>query len=147
MIYQQTVTIKNRNIEKVIDSFHKIDFIKFLISFQPVRIIKWDGIENGLTAHLKFWLLKWHSFIVIHKNYKRTNTSLSFVDSGITLPMGIKEWNHLHEVEHLNDNIIIKDFIEYKHRFYILELLLYPILISPIVMRKFLYKIYFKKFK
>ena len=147
MIYQQTVTIKNRNIEKVIDSFHKIDFIKFLISLQPVRIIKWDGIENDLTAHLKFWLLKWHSFIVIHKNYKRTNTSLSFVDSGIALPMGIKEWNHLHEVKHLNDNIIIKDFIEFKHRFYILELLLYPILISPIVMRKFLYKIYFKKFK
>ena len=88
MIYQQTVTIKNRNIEKVIDSFHKIDFIKFLISLQPVRIIKWDGIENGLTAHLKFWLLKWHSFIVIHKNYKRTSTSLSFVDSGITLPHG-----------------------------------------------------------
>ena len=56
MLYKQTVKIKNRNIEKIIDSFHSKDFIKFLISYQPVKIIKWNGIENNLEAHLKFWL-------------------------------------------------------------------------------------------
>tara|TARA_Y100001970_G_C14248843_1_gene870304 strand:- start:1402 stop:1842 length:441 start_codon:yes stop_codon:yes gene_type:complete len=145
MLYKQTVNIKDRNIEKVIDSFHRIDFIKFLISFQPVKIIKWHGIENNLSAHLKFWLFKWHSFIVIHKNYKRTDNSLSFVDKGITLPLGITEWDHLHKVEYLNNEIVISDSIEFKHRFYIFEFMLYPILISPIIIRKFLYKIYFKK--
>ena len=145
MLYKQTVKIKNRNIEKIIDSFHSKDFIKFLISYQPVKIIKWNGIENNLEAHLKFWLFKWHSFIVIHKNYKRTNNFLSFIDKGITLPLGITEWNHLHEVKFSNNKIIIKDNIEFKHRFYIFEFVLYPILIIPIIMRKFLYKIYFKK--
>ena len=145
MIYKQTVNIKDRNIEEVIDSFHRIDFIKFLISFQPVKIIKWDGIENDLIANLKFWLLKWHSFEVIHKNYKRTSTSLSFVDKGITLPFGITDWNHLHEVRYSNEKIIIKDSIEFKHRYYFFEFMLYPILISPIIMRKFLYKIYYKR--
>ena len=117
----------------------------FLISFQPVKIIKWDGIENNLSAHLKFWLFKWHTFIVIHKNYKRNEDSLSFVDKGITLPLGITEWNHLHEVKYSNNKIVIRDSIKFKHRFYIFEFMLYPILISPIIMRKFLYKIYFKK--
>ena len=145
MLYKQIVNIKDRNIEKVIDSFHKRDFINFLISFQPVKIIKWDGIENNLSAHLKFWLFKWHSFIVIHKNYIRTDNSLSFIDKGITLPLGITEWNHLHKVEYSNNKIVISDSIEFKHRFYIFEFMLYPILISPIIMRKFLYKIYFKK--
>ena len=145
MIYNQTVNIKDKNIEEVIDSFHRIDFIKFLISFQPVKIIKWDGIENDLIANLKFWLLKWHSFKVIHKSYKRTDTSLSFIDKGITLPLGIIDWNHLHEVKYSNNKIIIKDSLEFKHRFYFFEFMLYPILISPLVMRKFLYKIYFKK--
>ena len=145
MLYKQTVKIKNGNIDKIIDSFHRKDFIKFLISFQPVKIIKWNGIENNLKAHLKFWLFKWHSFIVIHKNYKRTENLLSFVDKGVTLPLGITEWNHLHQVKYSNNKIIISDNIEFKHRFYIFELILYPILISPIIMRKFLYKIYFKK--
>ena len=145
MLYKQTVNIKDRNIEKVIDSFHKRDFINFLISFQPVKIIKWDGIENNLSAHLKFWLFKWHSIIVIHKNYMRTDNSLSFVDKGTTLPLGITEWNHLHKVEYSNNKIVIGDSIEFKHRYYIFEFMLYPILISPIIMRKFLYKIYFKK--
>tara|TARA_Y100000768_G_scaffold336514_1_gene278219 strand:- start:818 stop:1258 length:441 start_codon:yes stop_codon:yes gene_type:complete len=145
MLYKQTVNIKDRNIEKVIDSFHKRDFINFLISFQPVKIIKWDGIENNLSAHLKFWLFKWHSFIVIHENYMRTDNSLSFVDKGTTLPLGITKWNHLHKVEYSNNKIVIGDSIEFKHRYYIFEFMLYPILISPIIMRKFLYKIYFKK--
>jgi len=86
MIYQQTVTIKNRNIEKVIDSFHKIDFIKFLISFQPVRIIKWDGIENDLTAHLKFWLLKWHSFTSL-----KPGSDIKGVPASLTIPILIPE--------------------------------------------------------
>ena len=86
-----------------------------------------------------------HTFIVIHKNYKRKENALSFVDKGITLPLGISEWNHLHEVKYLNNNIVIRDSIEFKHRFYIFEFMLFPILISPIIMRKFLYKIYFKK--
>jgi len=145
MIYNQSVNIENRNIEEVINSFHRKDFIKFLISFQPVKIIKWDGIENNLSAHLKFWLFKWHTFIVIHKNYKRKEDSLSFVDKGITLPLGITEWNHLHEVKYSNNKIVIRDSIKFKHRFYIFEFMLYPVLISPIIMRRFLYKIYFKK--
>ena len=145
MLYQQTVNINNRNIEKVIDSFHKKDFIKFLTAHQPVKIITWNGIENDVIAHLKFWLLKWHSFIVIHKNYNRTKSSLSFRDVGATLPLGITDWNHLHEVKFSNNKIIIKDHVEFKHKFYILGLVLYPVLISPIIIRKFLYKVYFKK--
>ena len=144
MRYRQKVIIKNSNIQKVIRSFHEIKFIKFLVSFQPVKIIKWNGINNNLIAHLKFWLINWHSFIVIHKKYKKTDTMLSFIDEGLELPIGITYWKHEHIIKEIKNQITIEDRINFKHRYYLVGIILYPILVCPILIRKALYPLYFR---
>ena len=96
MNYNQTVTIKNINFKKVSTAFHSIKLVKFLINFQPVKIIEWSGIEDDKIAYFKLWLFGWKNFKVKHQEYKLNNNELSFIDKGIVLPLGIKSWKHKH---------------------------------------------------
>ena len=64
MKYNQNVIIKNYDFNKVKESFHNIEIVKFLTRFQPVKIIHWSGITNGEKAHFKLWLLGWKNFKV-----------------------------------------------------------------------------------
>ena len=45
-MFKQEVLIKNVPIKKVIESFHDKDFVKYLIKFQPVEMISWNGIKK-----------------------------------------------------------------------------------------------------
>ena len=47
MRYNQIVSLKNINFKIVSKSFREIKFVNFLISFQPVKIISWEGVENN----------------------------------------------------------------------------------------------------
>ena len=143
MVYRQKVIIKRISIDKVIDAFHDINFVKFLISFQPVKIVHWSGITNGLIAELKFWFIKWNSIKVEHQKYEKTNKKLYFVDRGIGLPLGLNHWKHEHIVEKMGENIIIKDRLDFSHDSIFIGYILYPILVIPIFLRKTLYPIYF----
>ena len=94
MFYNQKVKIKNTPFNKVVDSFHDLDFVKFLITLQPVKIIKWAGILDGDRAHFMFWFFGWKDFKVVHKNYtKATKNFFCFTDYGQNLPLGLIYWN------------------------------------------------------
>ena len=144
MNYNQTVTIKNINFKKVSTAFHSIKLVKFLINFQPVKIIEWSGIEDDKIAYFKLWLFGWKNFKVKHQEYKLNNNELSFIDKGIVLPLGIKSWKHKHIIIKDGKNTIIKDLVHFSHSNRYLGYLLFPILMFPIIIRIFLYKIYFK---
>lgn len=144
MNYNQTVTIKNINFKKVSTAFHCIKLVKFLINFQPVKIIEWSGIEDDKIAYFKLWLFGWKNFKVKHQEYKLNNNELSFIDKGIVLPLGIKSWKHKHIIIQDGNNTIIKDLVYFSHSNRYLGYLLFPILMFPIIIRIFLYKIYFK---
>ena len=47
MRYHQKVKIDNINFEEVKLAFHDFKFIKYLTKFQPVQILKWDGIKDA----------------------------------------------------------------------------------------------------
>tara|TARA_B110000438_G_C15472667_1_gene503829 strand:+ start:202 stop:534 length:333 start_codon:yes stop_codon:yes gene_type:complete len=106
MIYEQIVKIKNRPFSFIKSKFRNINFIIFLIKYQPIKLIKWDGIENGNIAFFKIWFLGWQDFIVRHTLIKDDDYILHFIDQNIKLPFGLKYWRHNH--------IIIKKKIIYQ---------------------------------
>ena len=144
MYYRQTVKLKNTDFKTVIAAFHDINFVKFLTSLQPVKIIKWTGIKDGDIAYFKIWFFGWKNLFVTHKEYKKTDSSLSFIDfAENSFPFGIITWNHTHEVRLENESVLIIDNVTFTHGNKFLGILVYPILIIPIIVRKFLYRLYF----
>ena len=145
MKYSQKVDIVNIDFDKVKSAFHQYSFIQFLTKLQPVKILSWEGIQTGKKAKFKFWFFYWHTLIVCHEEYLNTNLKLSFIDRGVMLPMGIKSWNHLHVVIKHDNSVVIEDYFEFTHKNKHLEILMYPIMIMPIFIRKISYKLFFKK--
>lgn len=144
MKYSHKVRIKYVDFDDVKLAFHQYSFISFLTKFQPVKILSWDGIESGKKAKFKFWFFGWKHLTVCHEKYINTNSKLSFYDKGVDLPMGIKFWNHFHSVSQSGDEVYIEDLFEYRHKSKIVEIMLYPVMIAPIVVRKLTYKLFFK---
>ena len=120
MIYKQIVALDS-DYNFVKSSFRELNFLKHLIKWQPVKLVRWDGIENGDIAHMKIWFFGWKDFIVKHQFHKESNIILSFTDSNLSLPLGLTFWNHYHEVNNKNNIVTIIDDIEFKHKFKIVE--------------------------
>ncbi|MAV58433.1 MAG: hypothetical protein CMG07_00575 [Candidatus Marinimicrobia bacterium] len=144
MEYYQEVSIKNVTFDKVVSSFNNIKIVKFLTQLQPIQIIEWDGIEDGKVAHFKLWFFGWKNFIVIHSDYSLDENELSFVDNGQVLPLELKSWRHKHSVINKNGYVKIIDHLQFNHNSSIIGYLLYPLLVSPIFLRKLLYRLYFR---
>ena len=68
--------------------------------------------------------------------------SFSFKDTRFVLPFGLIKWEHSHKVIEEDININIVDSIEFECKSKSIGLLIFPILITPIVIRKMLYKTY-----
>jgi len=141
--YSQKVKLKLTPANTVVKEFENLDFVKYLVKFQPVKIIKWEGVNDGCKAVFKIWFLFWHYFKVKHNSYSKRDDYLFFIDKGFELPLGLLEWEHKHTVFCENNNTFINDDIVFKHRNKIFGIILYPILISPIFLRKILYPMYF----
>ena len=73
MQYSQVVGLKDLKYKDVEAAFHDIHFVKFLTSFQPVKIIQWEGIKTDKVAYFKLWLFGWKDFKVKHQEYKLNN--------------------------------------------------------------------------
>ena len=143
MNFNQKVLIRNLDYFEAAFSFLNINFVKYLISWQPVKLIKWDGIATNDKAHFKFWFFKWHDFKVKHKFKTFSNKEMIFEDLGTQLPLGLEEWRHKHVITKKNNCVIITDKINFKHKNFLLEIILYPILTLPIITRRILYNRYF----
>jgi len=147
MLYEQKVVLKNVKVSNVINSFHNKSFVKFLILAQPVKIISWDGIEDGKVAIFKFWFFGWRIMKVVHRGYTISDQHLCFEDNGLKIPFGLTTWNHLHIVETQKNNVLIIDRVTMTCDNRIRAYLIYPIMIFPILLRKILYRIWFYRNK
>ncbi|MBI45655.1 MAG: hypothetical protein CMG66_05790 [Candidatus Marinimicrobia bacterium] len=145
MNFYQEVKIKTSTFDNIVKNFHDIRLVQFLTYLQPIKIIHWGGIENNKIAFFKLWFLGWRNFKVTHTNYKKKSNQLSFIDKGIELPLGLKSWSHKHTIKKNQSDVLIIDSLNIKHSNKLFGYILYPILIFPIIIRIFLYKIYFKK--
>ena len=144
MEYYQEVSIKNVTFDKIVSSFNNVKIVNFLTQLQPIQIIEWDGIEDGKVAHFKMWFFGWKNFKVIHSDYSLDKNELSFIDNGQVLPLGLKSWRHKHSVVNKNGYVKIIDHLQFNHNSFITGYLLYPLLVSPIFLRKLLYRLYFR---
>ena len=145
MKYCQTVKLSKVDFNLVNKAFNDINFVKFLTSFQPVKIINWSGIEDDKMAFFKLWFLGWNNFKVKHSNYIKNKNELSFIDEGVELPLGLRSWHHKHIVKKKGNGTIIIDSLTIEHSNRLIGYILFPMFISPIIIRKILYRIYFFK--
>ena len=67
-----------------------------------------------------------------------------FMTKGLTYQWESNFWNHFHYVSQSGDEVYIEDLFEYRHKNKIIEMMLYPVMIAPIVVRKVTYKLFFK---
>ncbi len=144
-MFKQEVLIKNVSIKKVIKSFHDKDFVKYLIKFQPVKIISWSGIKSGEKAEFRFWFFGWREMSVVHKNYVSSKNQLSFEDHGEVLPFGLVDWKHEHIVEQVKNGILITDLVSFSGKGSRLNLLIKLIMLFPIIIRRITYKMWFNR--
>ncbi len=142
MKYQQSVIVKDISMEAAKTAFNDINFLKHLIALQPVKVVKWDGTFDGAVAHMRFWFFGWKDFIVEHNSNEEKRSSFSFKDNGLTLPFGLIKWEHSHKVMKINSDINIIDSIHFECKSKIFGVIVYPILIAPIFIRKILYQTY-----
>ena len=112
-MFKQEVLIKNVPFKKVIESFHDKDFVRYLIKFQPVKLISWSGIKSREKAEFRFWFFGWREMSVVHKNYVSNKNQLSFEDHGEVLPFGLVDWKHEHIVKQVKDGILITDLVSF----------------------------------
>jgi ligand-binding SRPBCC domain-containing protein len=80
---------------------------------------------------------------VIHKNYQVTRNNLSFEDCGTQLPFGLSEWKHEHVVRPYRNGSIIEDNVTMDRSSLVKRVLIYPIMLFPIFIRRITYKIWF----
>ena len=143
MAFVLKTVIKNVDPEDVIQCFHSPEFIKFLTAGQPVKIHKWNGIDNNKKASFSFWFFGWRNMSVIHENYHCNKNYLSFEDMGVILPFGLKSWKHQHVVEPHKLGSIITDKVHIDNKENSKRFFIYPIMLFPVIIRKITYKIWF----
>ncbi len=144
MRYYQTVKLKKVTFEEAKKAFYDFKFVKFLTRFQPVKINNWEGIGPEMVAEFELWFFGWRTMKVEHSDLRETDSELEFFDDGLILPLGLIYWRHCHRLEIHKEGVQIIDDIHFKHRNKIFEIFLYPILISPITIRKILYPMFFQ---
>tara|TARA_A100001037_G_C15117087_1_gene621938 strand:- start:1290 stop:1736 length:447 start_codon:yes stop_codon:yes gene_type:complete len=143
MVFQQKTVIKDKDVSNIIRSFENEKFLKYLIFGQPVKIVDWNGIDNGKKASFLFWFFGWRKISVIHRNYVKRKNYLYFTDVGKLLPFGLNNWEHHHIVKahHHGSVIIDKIFIDTDN--FIKKYFVTPLMLFPIILRKITYKLWF----
>ena len=143
MLYQQKVILKDIKTSDVIQSFHDKKFVDYLISYQPVKINSWNGIEKGKVASFSFWFFGWKNMKVIHDGYEVSESYLHFEDKGLELPFGLMSWKHHHKVLDHEKGTLIIDHISVESGSSIKKYVIFPIMLIPIFIRKITYKVWF----
>jgi len=141
-------TIVDCPFEQVAGNFGR-ELFEFLLPPRFVAtLVNYEGSKPGDKIHLAFkipWKSDWVSVI---KESENGSTYYYFFDEGKKLPFGLKIWRHHHRVMQRTENQTeITDFMYFSTRFWLLDLLAWPVLFASFFPRKRLYKQYFKKFK
>jgi ligand-binding SRPBCC domain-containing protein len=138
-------TSVDKNYREVKEGFTEELFQKLSPPFPPFKLLRFDGSSKGdiVSLELNFFICKqkWTSEITAdHTDEKE----FFFIDEGIELPFFLKKWKHTHRVIPQENGSLIKDEIEYKGKFGLMSLLLFPVLYGQFLYRKPIYKRFFK---
>ncbi|MCA6074520.1 hypothetical protein [Fulvivirga sedimenti] len=125
--------------------FRAFDRTLFEFLLPPgAKLLRFDGSRSGDIVHLRFPLnMEWKSKIT---QDHEENEHAFFVDEGVILPLGLKNWHHEHHVFKDGDGARIEDRITFSMGNTVLTMLTYPFLYLAFLPRVWQYKKYFKNF-
>ena len=80
---------------------------------------------------------------VVHENYKVSRGYLQFEDIGDKLPFGILNWKHKHIIKAHKEGALIIDEVWFEKDSKFLTIMLAPLMLFPVFIRKLTYRIWF----
>jgi ligand-binding SRPBCC domain-containing protein len=109
--------------------------------FPPYEIVRFDGIYQGAEVHIVLHLAgrKEHWEYLISE-VKDTEDSWSFVDESRKQPFFLRSWKHRYTICGDATYTKVTDQLEFRARFFLLDLLLYPWLYLHFLYRKPVYR-------
>jgi ligand-binding SRPBCC domain-containing protein len=130
----------------VLSRFDKNLFLALKPSGMKLDLLRFDGSEEGDYVHLRimpFGLFRQEWLVKITESAENAQQAW-FVDEGQSLPWMFAYWRHQHIVRKVSETQSqIVDDITYHGRFFVLGLLLFPIMYIQFYLRKPIYKRYF----
>jgi ligand-binding SRPBCC domain-containing protein len=130
----------------VFHNFNQELFLALAPPFPKLTLLRFDGSQPGdqVAIELNFLLFRqtWTSLIT---ESKITGQAAYFIDEGQQLPWPLKYWQHQHLVKNQpSGGAIIGDLIQYRTGLWLLDLLLYPMLLAQFKYRQPVYRQFFK---
>jgi len=105
------------------------------------KLIRFDGSNEGDIVHLRLPIAgEWISRITASHRDER---HCYFIDEGVKLPIGLKDWRHKHVVRKDGAGAAIVDDIHFSSGNAILDRLLYPVMYMAFAPRKRRYRTFF----
>lgn len=136
------------NVRQVFAGFNRNLFQALKPPFMTMELTRFDGTQLGSWVEVrtgmgKLLSSKWSNLVV-----ERADSDIEsyFIDEGRTLPFPFKQWRHKHRVIHERGYVLIVDELNYRTRFWILDLIMWPVMLLFLVIRNPVYKKYFGKY-
>ena len=129
------------------DVYEHFDRDLFVYLLPPgARLLRFDGSGKDDIVHIQFTFplkTEWISRIV---QTTREPGHAWFVDEGVKLPFRLKDWEHKHHVyEEDAGHSKIVDEIQFSTGSAVIDILMYPFLLSAFLPRVWQYRKYFKR--
>jgi ligand-binding SRPBCC domain-containing protein len=134
-------TAVDGDMEQVFAGFDRSLF-EFLLP-PGAKLIRFDGSDTGDLVQLRLPIAgEWISRITA--SY-RDDQQAYFIDEGVKLPIGLRDWTHKHTVYRGAHGSVIEDDIAFSSGNPVLDWLLYPVMYMAFAPRRNRYRAYFAK--
>jgi len=136
----------NQPLPVVWSGFNRTLFDQLSPPFPPVRVVRFDGCQQGdivqLELNFLFFRQDWISRIV---DQQTTESEIYFVDQGVKLPFFLASWHHRHRLlrDPSGDTVIVDD-IHFRTPLLLTDYLFYPVMWLLFAYRKPVYRRIFK---
>ncbi|MCC9165430.1 SRPBCC family protein [Pontibacter harenae] len=126
---------------KVFHAFDEQLFRKLSPPYPKTKLLRFDGSEPGDVVALELQTgLSCHRWTSLITERNITATEAYFIDEGQEVPSPLRQWRHKHLITKNGNGATIHDIINYSTGNKVLDLLLYPLMLSQFSMRKPIYR-------
>ena len=135
-----------KDFHRVVSGYNEALFRFLMPPLGLLRLLRYDGQNPGDIVHLRFGIPLINDFKVVIRNAWTSPKEYRCADRGLVMPFGIRFWQHTHRVVSLNENnTALIDLIEFKTDWWLLDLLIYPLLFLFFLPRTWQYARYYKQ--
>jgi hypothetical protein len=143
------ITLKSKvpkDFRFVTDAYNEALFRYLMPPFGLASLLRYDGQKPGDIVHIRFRPPLFNDFKVVIRDVWTGPREYRFVDRGLTMPFRMKFWQHTHRVVALDDHkTALIDLIEFKTSWWLLDLLIFPLLFLFFLPRTWQYARYYKQ--